>query len=122
MNIRRHFVHAVAIAGVLVSAAACATASTAPRSGNGSITVGVTTTGVGGRLMAFKVTVEPGGASGMVNPDAGIFTARNLPPGEYTIRLSELPPDCRAENGGQARVTLTTRRQSMTVRYVVACG
>ena len=111
----------VAAAGLLLALGGCAAASTGARA-NGSITVGVTTTGAGARLLAYRVTVEPTGRTGMVEAQAGVFTVRDLPPGDYVVRLSELPADCRAENDGEARVTIAERRRAMSVRYTVACG
>lgn len=108
------------IIGASLVVAGCATAGTESRPGTGSITVGVTTEGGEPRLMAFTITIEPRGVTGSIAADAGVFTAHDLPPGEYVVRLSGLPDRCIAEDNGEARV-MVEARHTLAVHYIVAC-
>ena len=109
------------LAAVLaVCAGGCA--KTPPQSppATGSVTVGVTSRGPGVERMTFGVAIGSGGIEGIVKGDVGIFTARNIPPGSYDVRMKDLPRGCRVEGDAQQTVRVSARG-STAVRFVVVC-
>jgi hypothetical protein len=70
--------------------------------------------------MTFGVAIGSGGPQGTVTGDVGIFTARNIPPGSYDVRIKDLPSGCRVEGDAQQTVRVSARRSS-AVRFVVVC-
>jgi len=86
----------------------------------GSVTVGVTSRGPGVEKMAFGVSIEPGGINGAVKGDVGIFTARNVPPGDHVVRMKDLPRACQVDGMAEQTVRVSPGR-STAVRFVVMC-
>jgi hypothetical protein len=84
------------------------------------VTVGVTSRGPGVERMTFGVAISPGGIDGTVKGDVDIFTARDVPPGSYVVRMKDLPPRCRVE-GSQEQTVRVSARGSSAVRFVVSC-
>src|SRR4051812_671250 len=70
-------------AALLVVAGACAKTPPQSSPATGSVTVGVTSRGPGVENLTFGVSIEPGGINGADKGDVGIFTARNVPPGNH---------------------------------------
>lgn len=99
-----------------------ACAKTPPQSppATGSVTVGVTSRGPGVERMSFGVAIGTAGIEGVVKGDVGIFTARNIPPGSYVVRMKDLPRGCRVEGDAQQTVRVSARGSS-AVRFAVVC-
>jgi hypothetical protein len=104
---------------LLLMLGACATRTT-QSPGTGRITVGVTTTGSGAASRSFEVSIEPAGASGRVNADAGVFSVPDVPAGEHVVRLRDVPPACTVDGGDERTIRVVSGRSS-TVRYTVVC-
>lgn len=105
---------------LVVCAGACAKTPPQSAPATGSVTVGVTSRGPGVERMTFGVAIGSGGPQGIVKGDVGIFTARNIPPGSYDVRMKDLPSGCRVEGDAQQTVRVWARRSS-AVRFVVVC-
>ena len=71
--------------------------------------------------MKFTVSVSPAEIEGTVNADAGVFTRGNLAFGEQTVRLGNVPAQCRVEGGTERRVTISEQVQNPVVRFEVRC-
>jgi hypothetical protein len=110
----------VALTGSLLASAACA-AHAPQAAGTGRITVGVTTTGPDVADLSFEVAIEPAGAGGRIEADAGVFSIASVPAGEHVVRLRDLPARCRVEGGPERTVRVTATR-SATVRFEVRCA
>jgi hypothetical protein len=111
---------AACVAGLLVSACATAPpATTTPQMGR--ITVGVTTRGNPSDIesMVFVVQIQPRGTSEKIQADAGLYD-EDLPPGEYVVRLTRLPKECRVNGVAERRVTVVARKTT-AVRFSVTC-
>jgi hypothetical protein len=98
--------------------AGCAKHSPAALPGTAVLTVGATTTGKDIDDLTFAVRID-GAATGTVRADGGVFTARNIPPGEHTVRL-DLASHCRVEGPADRRVTLSAQRTT-AVKFSVSC-
>ena len=105
----------------ILCAAACAkqAPSTAPDAG--IVTVGVTASGRGIAGLVFQVEIPSTGITGPVKADAGIFTARNVPAGKQTVKITALPDRCRVDGGPERTVTVS-RERTAAVRFVVTCS
>lgn len=111
----------VSAALLVLVVAACANRIPAAAPGTGVITVGATTTGAGVNDLTFAVRIDNEAATGRLRADGGVFTARNLPPGEHTVRLADLPPRCRIAGDAERKVTLSAQRTAV-VRFAVSCS
>jgi hypothetical protein len=112
----------VAFALLLLATSACATSMRTQRPDGGTVTIGVTASGSAIDAMAFRVTVEPAGISGVVRADAGVLTRSDVPPGDHVVRLLDLPARCRVDGGAERTITLSPQRRSAVVRFHVVCG
>ena len=106
---------------VILAAGACAKTPPQASPATGSVTVGVTSRGPGVQGMTFGVSIEPAGIAGTVKGDVGIFTARDIPPGSYVVRMKDLPRGCRVE-GDVDQTARVSARGSAAVRFVVVCS
>jgi hypothetical protein len=70
--------------------------------------------------MAFAVSIEPGGISGSVKGDIGVFNARNIPTGSYVVRLKDLRRGCQVDGDAERKISVSSGR-STAVRFVVVC-
>jgi hypothetical protein len=112
---------ALPVAVSLLVIAGCASHSATLGPETGTVTVGVTTQGSGISDLVFKVDISPAGAGGPIQADAGIFTARNVPAGTHTVRLTGQPARCTVDGGPERTITVSPQR-SATVRFVVKCA
>ena len=55
-----------------------------------------------------------------VKGDVGIFTARNVPPGNHVVRMKDLPRECQVEGAAEQTVRVSPGR-SIAVRFVITC-
>ena len=109
------------IAGTIgLLCAGCATSTRQPLPDSGTITVGVTTAGASVSTMTFRVSIDPAGVEGPVKADAGVFTRGGIAAGNHTVRLLDVPSNCRVE-GGTARKVSIAARGSAVVRFAVQC-
>ena len=107
-------------AALFVGAGACAKTPPPSLPATGTVTVGITSRGPGVETMAFGVSIEPAGINGSVKGDVGIFTARNVPPGNHVVRMKDLPRECQVEGAAEQTVRVSPGR-STAVRFVVMC-
>lgn len=105
---------------VLCLAAGCANRRPAVVPDTGTVTVGVSSTGAAVGTLVVVVTID-GVSVGQVQADGGIFTARDVAPGEHVVALAGLPPQCRPEGVPQRTVTVASRRTS-AIRFALRCG
>ena len=120
MRAARSIVAVVAVA-VLQAAAGCATGTRQQRPDQGSLTVGVTTTG-GRSDLKFGVLIEPAGITGHLKADAGVFTTDAIPPGEHVVRLTDVPATCRIDGGATRTIVISDERRFVVLRFDVRCG
>ena len=107
-------------AALFVGAGACAKSPPPSLPATGTVTVGITSRGPGVETMAFGVSIEPGGITGAVKGDVGIFTARSVPPGNHIVRMKDLPRQCQVEGAAEQTVRVAPGR-SIAVRFVITC-
>jgi len=100
---------------------ACATGRHHQPAAGGTVTIGVTTTGAGVSTQVYRVTIEPGGISGSVKADAGVFTRSGVAPGRYLVRLLDVPPECRVDSGAERTLMISAERPSAVLRFNVVC-
>jgi hypothetical protein len=83
----------------------------------GTITVGVSSTGPA--LAGLTFDLEVGGERQRIKADGGVATVAGLDPGAHDVTLS-LPARCRSEGSASRRVTVSARRTT-AIRFVVSC-
>jgi hypothetical protein len=71
--------------------------------------------------MEFAVAIEPAGRGGRIKADAGVFSAPDLPAGDYIVRLDDMPDRCRVKGGVERKISVSPRR-SASVRFDVICN
>jgi hypothetical protein len=106
---------------LLLLLSGCATGLRRPRTGTGTVTVGVTTSGDAVRGLTFRVTIEPAGVSGTVSADAGVLTRSDIPTGDHVVRLLDLPERCRVDGPAERTITIPPPGGSAVVRFQVVC-
>ena len=120
MRAGRSLVGVLAVA-MLHAAAGCATGTRQQRPDQGSLTVGVTTTG-GRSDLKFGVVIEPAGIAGTLKADAGVFTTDAIPPGEHVVRLTGVPATCQVDGGATRTIVISDERRFVVLRFDVRCG
>lgn len=116
----RTFAAVVAVAA-LTSGAGCATGARPQQPGDGSLTVGVTTTGTAPSGGRYGLTIEPAGIVGSLKAQAGVFTTDALDPGEHVVRLTDVPAGCRVDGGAIRKITISDDRRFVVLRFDVRC-
>ncbi|HEX6974119.1 MAG TPA: hypothetical protein VF147_06945 [Vicinamibacterales bacterium] len=112
----------VAACAVVVVASGCAKEPPAVTPQMGKITVGVTTRSSSPTAlesMAFTVEIQPPGTRERIRADGGLYD-EDVPPGDYRVRLVQLPNECRVDGVAERRVTVSSRRTT-AVRFSVTC-
>jgi hypothetical protein len=69
--------------------------------------------------MVFAVDIHPRGTFGRIRADAGVYD-EDLPVGDYVVRLTRLPTQCRVNGVAERRVTVSARGTT-AVRFSVSC-
>ena len=106
---------------LLASIAACAGREPATLSPGSTLTVGISSSGPNLAGLEFTIDVDDGRVRQSVKADGGLFTSTDLPAGDHTIRLLNLPDRCRIEGSPVRRVTLSPLRTT-AVRFSVRCA
>ena len=98
--------------------AGCAGTRITSQPTQGTITVGVSSTGPALAGLTFDLDVA--GQRQRVKADGGVATVAGVPPGAHEVTLS-LPARCRSEGGASRRVTVSARRTT-AIRFAVSCS
>jgi hypothetical protein len=104
----------------LLTGAGCAGREPANLSPGGTLTAGISSSGPQLAGLEFTIDVDDGRIRQPIKADGGLFTSNDLPAGDHTIRLLNVPDRCRIEGSPVRRVTLS-RLRTTAVRFAVRC-